>query len=44
MLEFTITFSLQVLRIAMPYLLASLGATYSERSGVINLALEGLMI
>jgi ABC-type uncharacterized transport system permease subunit len=44
MLEFTITFSLQVLRIAMPYLLAALGATYSERSGVINLALEGLMI
>jgi ABC-type uncharacterized transport system permease subunit len=44
MLEFTITFSLQVLRIAIPYLLAALGATYSERSGVINLALEGLMI
>ncbi len=28
----------------MPYLLTSLGATYSERSGVINLALEGLML
>jgi general nucleoside transport system permease protein len=39
-----VIFFLQALRIATPYLLASLGATYSERSGVINLALEGLII
>lgn len=44
MLDFAAIFLLQVLRIAMPYLLAAVGATYSERSGVINLALEGLMI
>ncbi|MCS7012704.1 MAG: ABC transporter permease [Chloroherpetonaceae bacterium] len=44
MLELASIFLLQVLRIAMPYLLASLGATYSERSGVINLAVEGLML
>lgn len=37
-------FLLQVCRIAAPYLLASMGATYSERSGVINLAVEGLML
>jgi general nucleoside transport system permease protein len=39
-----VIFFLQTLRIAVPYLLTSLGATYSERSGVINLALEGLII
>ncbi len=44
MIEFLIVFFLQTLRIAVPYLLASLGATYSERSGVINLALEGLIL
>jgi simple sugar transport system permease protein len=37
-------FFFQVCRIAVPYLLTSLGATYSERSGIINLALEGLML
>lgn len=43
-MEFVVVFVLQVCRIAVPYLLTSLGATYSERSGVINLALEGLML
>ncbi len=43
-MEFAIIFFFQVCRIAVPYLLTSLGATYSERSGVINLALEGLML
>ncbi len=43
-MELAIIFFLQVCRIAVPYLLTSLGATYSERSGVINLALEGLML
>lgn len=39
-----IVFVLQVLRISVPYLLASAGAAFSERSGVVNLALEGLML
>jgi general nucleoside transport system permease protein len=32
------------LRISVPYTLASLGATFSERGGVINIALEGIML
>jgi len=43
-MELAAIFFFQVCRIAVPYLLTSLGATYSERSGVINLALEGLML
>jgi ABC-type uncharacterized transport system permease subunit len=35
---------LQILRIAVPYVLTSIGATFSERGGVVNLALEGLML
>ncbi len=35
---------LQILRIAVPYVLTSVGATFSERGGVVNLALEGLML
>lgn len=37
-------FLLQVLRIWVPYALTSVGATFSERGGVINLALEGLIL
>lgn len=43
-MEILLLFLLQVLRIAVPYVLASLGATVSERGGVINLALEGLLL
>ena len=32
------------LRISVPYALAAVGATFSERGGVINIALEGIML
>ncbi|TCD48785.1 ABC transporter permease [Chlorobium sp. N1] len=35
---------LQILRIAVPYVLTSVGAVFSERGGVVNLALEGLIL
>lgn len=34
----------QVVRIAVPYVLTSVGASFSERGGVVNLALEGMII
>ncbi len=40
----SIGFLLQVLRISVPYALASLGGTLSERAGVVNLALEGMLL
>ena len=35
---------MQVLRLAVPYTLTSVGATFSERGGVVNLALEGMIL
>lgn len=41
--EFAILFSKTIL-FAVPLLLGALGAMFSERSGIINIAIEGLMI
>lgn len=40
----TIGFLAQALRIAVPYVLAALGGTLTERSGVIDLALEAKLL
>lgn len=40
----SIAFLFQSFRITIPYLLPSLGAAFSEKGGVINIALEGTML
>jgi simple sugar transport system permease protein len=39
-----VLFVAAALRISVPYALAAVGATFSERGGVINIALEGIML
>lgn len=41
---FTVAFLAQTLRISIPYALPALGAAFSERGGVVNIALEGILL
>ena len=41
---FSLAFLTQVIRISVPYVLAALGGTVTERSGVIDLALEAKLL
>lgn len=44
MIDTALAFAAQVLRISVPYGLAAIGGTFSERGGVTNIALEGIIL
>lgn len=41
---FSLALVASAIRVTMPILLAALGAVYSERGGVVNIGLEGIMV
>jgi len=41
---FVVGFATAVVRISVPYVMAALGGTVSERAGVVNIALEGFLL